>query len=122
MAKDEQSIWHRSSTVRFFRLALSKQVIRPALKTLLIGLFALAIFYGEENWRGTRAWNRYVSNSSIKPDELDLRSYIPKSVPEDDNFAANPVIKGWFVTTSRNAPFTSDRFSKAPPLLIEIDE
>jgi hypothetical protein len=119
MPKSEQSIWQRSTIGRVFRFVFSERVMRLTLKILLVGAVVLALYYGEEDWRGSRAWKIYLSHSGITPDQLDLQTFIPKHVPNDENFAAIPVIKRWFVIKSENDPFNSDHFSKAPPLLIE---
>ena len=119
MSESEQSIWRRSTTVRVFRWVFSERVVRPVLKILLVGIIVLAIYYGEEDWRGSRAWKDYLAHSGITPGQLNLRTYIPKPDPDDENFAAIPTIKRWFVVKSENDPFNSDHFSKAPRSLIE---
>ncbi len=57
----------------------------------------LALFYGEENWRGRRAWTQYRQALEARGEKLDLQSFIPKPVPNEQNFAATPFIQSWFV-------------------------
>jgi hypothetical protein len=91
----------------------------PALSALAIGAVVLIIFYGEEDLRGGWVWKSYLKRTRITAEQLDFHTYIPKPVPDEENFAATPVIKRWFETQSRNEPFKSDHFSKAPPLLVQ---
>lgn len=105
--------------MRGLRCGVSKQVAGPALKILLFGIVALALFYGEERWRANRAWEDYLSHSGLTQGQIDLKTYLPKPVPDDENFAATPVVKGWFAEKSQTTPFSSDHFSKAPPSLIQ---
>jgi hypothetical protein len=52
--------------------------------------------YGEENWRGRRAWNKYRHELEARGEQLDLQAFIPKPVPDEQNFAATPLIQSWF--------------------------
>jgi len=119
MITGKQSIWKRSPIVRFVRWLFSGRIMRPALKIAAAGAVVLVMYYGEEDWRGSRAWNAYLRDSKITAEEMDFHSFIPKPVPDDENFASIPIVKGWFGTPYRNDPFKSDRFSKAPPSLIQ---
>lgn len=56
----------------------------------------IALIYGEESWRGRRAWNKYRQQLETTGAVLDYRAYWPKPVPDDQNFAAIPVIEEWF--------------------------
>ena len=62
----------------------------------------------------------FVSLPVSRHGQLNLQSYIPKPIPDDQNFAATPVVKRWFVKQSANVPFNSDHFSKAPTALIQL--
>ena len=119
MTKGEKSIWQRSTTVRLLRWVFSEHVIRLGFRLFLVGAVVLVLYYGEEDWRGSRAWRLYLSRSGITPSQLDLQTYVPKPVSDDENFAAIPVIQSWFVVGSRTGMFDCDHFSQAPPLLIE---
>jgi hypothetical protein len=50
----------------------------------------IALIYGEENWRGRRAWNRYRQELEAQGAQLDFKAFIPKEVSPADNFAATP--------------------------------
>src|SRR6266849_5825225 len=92
----QPSIWQRSTIVRFFRWLFSWRVIRRALIVLAWTATIIALFYGEENWRGRRAWNKYRRELEARGEQLNLKSFIPKPVPDEQNFAATPFIQSWF--------------------------
>lgn len=73
------------------------------------------LFYAEENWRGARAWNKYRQQLEASGAQLDLAAFIPKPVPDEQNFAATPFIKAWFDGEKRGQPdkLWSDSFSLA---------
>jgi hypothetical protein len=56
----------------------------------------IALIYAEENWRGRRAWNKQRQLMEARGEQLDLKAFIPKPVPAEQNFAATPFIKSWF--------------------------
>lgn len=75
-------------------------------------LFALvAIFYAEEDWRGQRDWNQYRKTIEARGESLDFRSYIPKPVPDDQNFCATPSLKSFFQTN--NSILSNDLYARA---------
>lgn len=86
----------RSTTARFLRWLRRWCTLRR----LLIGLGWLAalaaLFHGVENWRGRRAWNQYRQALEARGEPLDFKALIPKPVPDDQNFAATPLVKSWF--------------------------
>src|ERR1051325_2725247 len=49
-----------------------------------------ALFYAEEDWRGTRAWHQYRRKSEADGAQLDLAAFVPQPVPDEQNFAATP--------------------------------
>jgi hypothetical protein len=53
------------------------------------------IFYAEEDWRGQRDWNRYRQAVEARGESLDFRAYIPKPVPDAENFAASDIVQSW---------------------------
>jgi hypothetical protein len=67
------------------------------VKRGLFGLACLAtlvaLFYAEENWRGRRAWNNYVSECEAAGASMDWRTYIPPQIPDDQNLAMCPLFK-----------------------------
>jgi hypothetical protein len=78
-----------------------RRTLRPCggrwWRRVLFGLGALAalvvIFYAEEDWRGQRDWNQYRQAIEARGESLDLKFYIPKPVPDDQNFAASPMMR-----------------------------
>ena len=95
-AKAEPSIWERSNIVRSFRWLCSWRGIRRVLIVLAWTVTIIGLWYGEENWRGRHAWNRYREATEARGVSLDYATYIPKSVPDEQNFAATPFLKTFF--------------------------
>ena len=79
-----------------FRRLFSWRTIRRCLFALVCLLTLVALFYAEENWRGRHAWNTYRRELEARGEQLDFRAFIPKPVPDDQNFAATPFLKAWF--------------------------
>jgi hypothetical protein len=74
----------------------------------------VALFHGEENWRGRRAWNQYRHELEARGEQLDYAALVPKPVPDDQNFAATPAIKAWFEATipKDDDPKWDDNYSR----------
>jgi hypothetical protein len=105
----QPSIWERSTLVRFFRWLFSWRVIRRILIVLAWTVTIIALLYGEENWRGRRAWTKYRKQLEARGEQLDFKAFIPKPIPDEQNFAATPLIQSWF---PRNSLKWEDNFSK----------
>jgi len=86
----------RSTTVRFCRWLCSWRTLRRLLIVLAWLVTLVALFHGEETWRGRRAWHQYRRELEAQGEQLDYAALIPKPVPDEQNFAATPVIKSWF--------------------------
>ena len=70
---------------------------------IMAGVVAIiVVFYGEENWRGKRAWEQYKRQSQAQGEKLDWDAYIPASVPDDQNIFAAPKMTAWFVGRGGN--------------------
>jgi hypothetical protein len=54
----------------------------------LITLAVLAVVF--EGWRGKRAWLKLKAELEAKGERFDLAAFIPKPVPEAENFAMTP--------------------------------
>src|ERR1035441_5736704 len=93
---DQSSMVERSPTVRFCRWLFSWRGLRCLLILLAWFVTLVTLFHGEENWRGRRAWDQYRRTLEAKGEPLDYAALIPKPVPDEQNFAATPVIKSWF--------------------------
>ncbi|MBI2925680.1 MAG: hypothetical protein HYY24_08250 [Verrucomicrobia bacterium] len=81
---------------RLFRWFLSWRILGRVLIGIAVLVTLIGIFYAEENWRGRRAWNQYRRELEAHGAQLDWQALWPKPVPDDQNFAATPVIKTWF--------------------------
>ena len=54
----------------------------------LLGLALLvALFYGEENWRGRRSWENYQHKLRARGEVVDAKTLVPPPVPDEKNFA-----------------------------------
>src|SRR5438045_683193 len=93
----QPSIWERSTLLRFFRWLFTWRGIRSILIVLAWIATIIALIYGEENWRGRRAWNNYRHELEARGEQLDYKAFIPKPVPDEQNFAATPFVKAWFI-------------------------
>src|SRR5881628_2377901 len=92
----QPSVWERSTLVRFFRWLFSWRGIRRVLIVLAWTATLIALLYGEENWRGRRTWNQYRQAIEARGEQLDFKAFIPKPVPDEQNFAATPLVQSWF--------------------------
>jgi hypothetical protein len=106
MNDQPKSIWRREILPdlvifrwpeRFLRWLFSWRGLRRILIVLAWAATIIALFYGEEHWRGRRAWNNYRQGLEARGEQLDLKAFIPKAVPEEQNFAATPFVQSWFV-------------------------
>ncbi|PYJ05721.1 MAG: hypothetical protein DME25_07960, partial [Verrucomicrobia bacterium] len=101
MNDQPKSIWRRELLPhaailkwprRFFRWLFSWRGLRRSLIVLAWTATIIALFYGEENWRGRRAWNNYRHELEARGETLDLKGFIPKPVPDDQTFAMPPLL------------------------------
>jgi hypothetical protein len=64
---------------------------------VVLGLVsAVALFYGEENWRGRRAWERYQRELVLRGEPVAPAEVIPPRVPDSENFAMTPFLAPLF--------------------------
>lgn len=65
------------------------------VKRFALGLACLitliALFYAVENFRGYRAWQNYKLAAEAKGESFDIASLISPPVPDDQNFAMQPI-------------------------------
>ncbi len=94
---------------------------KSVIRKLLIGLAWLvtivALFYAEEDWRGSHEWNSYRQQLETSGAQLDYAAFIPKPVPDDQNFAVIPVIDSWFTQRTNFAKKWADIYSLASSML-----
>jgi hypothetical protein len=98
-----------------------KNTGRTVVRRILIGLAWLitiiVLFYAEEDWRGSHEWNHYRQQLDASGAQLDLTRFIPKPVPDDQNFAAIPVIESWFTQRTNFDRKWADNYSLAYSML-----
>ena len=102
---------------RLFRRLFNWRVIRKMLIGLAWLVTIVALFYAEEDWRGWHEWNLYRQQLEASGAQLDYAAFIPKPVPDDQNFAAIPVIESWFTQRTNFAKKWADNYSLASSML-----
>ena len=82
------------------------------------------LFYTEEDWRGARAWNNYRQELEAGGAQLDLAAFVPLPVPDEQNFAATPLVKSWFErgTFAANDRRWEDNYSRVAGQVSEPGE
>ena len=99
---------------RLFGRLFSWRMIRRCLFALVCLATLLALYYAEENWRGRRAWNKYRQELEARGEQLDYSSFIPKPVPDEQNFAATTFVESWFEKRSPDESwYAKDNYSRA---------
>jgi hypothetical protein len=53
---------------------------------------AIALFYTEEDWRGSHAWNQFQLQAEAHGVPVDFASVVPQPVPADLYFALTPLV------------------------------
>ena len=104
-SSDQPGLWQRSTTRRFLKWLFTWRTARRVLVSFAVIATMVALFYAEEDFRGKRAWDEYRRELEARGEQLDWKAIIPKPVPDDQNFAAIPLIQSWFV---RSNAFNSD--------------
>ena len=91
------------------------------VRRMLIGLAWLVtltvLFYAEEDWRGWHAWNQYRRQLEAAGGQLDYKTFIPKSVPTDQNFAAMPLVEFWFADRTNFTKRWTDNYFLASQMV-----
>src|SRR6266700_4224081 len=139
MNDQHKSIWKREILPeaaifrwpgRFMRWFFTRRNLRRMVILLAWTATVVALFYGEEHWRGRRAWTQYRQELERRGGQLDLKAFIPKPVPDEQNFAATPFIRSWFERATNaeqqsvlNDPWKDD-FAQADKLVLnqKLDE
>ena len=92
----EPSMASRSELARFFRWFFSWRGLRRILIVFAWTATVIALFYGVEDWHGNHAWNKYRRELEARGEQLDFKSLTPKPIPDEQNFAATPLVRSWF--------------------------
>jgi len=111
---NQMSAWQRSTTRRFLKWLFSWQTARRMLIGVACIITLWALFCAEENVRGKYTWDKYRQELEARGEQLDFREFIPKPVPDDQNFAATPLIKSWFPRQTSDQ--WKDNYSRAENL------
>ena len=69
---------------------------------VLFLVIAIPAFYGIENWRGKRAWEKCKAELEAKGEKLDAKDFIPPPVSDAQNFAASPLFQPLFDYTRKS--------------------
>ncbi len=91
---------------RFCHWLFSWRILRRGLITSAWVVTLIALFYGEQDWSGRSAWDKYSSNLAAQGEQLDFQTFIPQTIPDSENFAANPEVQNWFVRYTNNSLLT----------------
>jgi len=60
---------------------------------VVLGVVVLvALFYGEEDWRGRRAWTKYQQQLAKRGEPVNPSQVVPAPVPDAENFAMTPFL------------------------------
>jgi hypothetical protein len=73
---------------------LLRLLLRHWRQTLLgLACFAslVVLCYAEEDWRDWRAWENFKRECAARGQSFDLKSVVPPTVPDDQNFALTPI-------------------------------
>ncbi len=111
------------ATQRLFNWLFRWRTIRRGLIVFAWIITFIALFYGEEDWRGSRAWNHYRDGLVAQGAQLDFKAFVPTPIPDSENFAANPEVQSWFVRETNGATisftnvWTSDAYTAGRSLV-----
>ncbi|MGP8198590.1 MAG: hypothetical protein ACLQU4_03705 [Limisphaerales bacterium] len=91
-------------------------LMRRGLVALAWIVSLIALCYGVIDWRGRHAWNEYRQNYEAHVAPLEFAAFIPKPIPDSENFAATPFVQSWFKQDT-NFLFGHDTFSQVDKML-----
>jgi len=89
---------------------------RRILLAFGLAVVAVVFLYLVIDWRDGHAWNAYYRSVDKPGASLDFHSYIPKEIPDANNFGATAVVQSWFKNDT-NVVFDHDAYSKAGKLI-----
>jgi hypothetical protein len=87
---------------------MPKSKTERALFVFGILLLLVGFSYGLADWRGNGAWEKYKHEWEAKGEKFDFKDFVPKPVPDEQNFALTPiVVKSYAANLSKSdsAPF-----------------
>jgi len=69
------------------------RIARWLIAAVIVCITLVALFYAVEDWRGRAAWVQCKRELEAKGERLDWAAYVPKRVPDDQNFARTLVLE-----------------------------
>jgi hypothetical protein len=66
--------------------------VRRGLVSIAALVTLVALFYAEENWRGSHDWGKYQREWEAKGEKFDRQAFVPPPVPDEQNFAMTPFL------------------------------
>src|SRR4051812_39220949 len=69
------------------------RIARWLIAAVIACVTLIALFYAVEDWRGRAAWARGKRELEAKGERLDWAAYVPKRVPDEQNFARTPLLQ-----------------------------
>lgn len=93
---NQASLVERSPLLRLAHWLIQPRTLGRLSCAVLTLVTLVAIFYAEERWRGHRAWENYKAQLGAKAVELNYDTFIPPTVPDDQNFAQTPFLAPLF--------------------------
>ncbi|HUZ06042.1 MAG TPA: hypothetical protein VMV89_00995, partial [Candidatus Paceibacterota bacterium] len=81
---------------------------RRILITLAVFATLIALLSAEEDWRGKRAWDNYKREWEAKGEKFDWQTFVPPSVPDDQNFFCAPIFTNMLNGKIVMNPYHSD--------------
>jgi hypothetical protein len=79
-----------------FRSCVRAVFSRRSLYALIVLVTLIALYHAEENFRGKRAWERYRQEAEARGVKFDFAAFIPPPIPDEQNAAANRIVREWF--------------------------
>ena len=113
-------MWERSTIHHFLRWLFSARTLRRGLIALAWIVSLIALYYGIVDWRGRHAWNEYRQNYEAHVAPLELQAYIPKPIPDSENFATTPFVQSWMrhgTNYDTNSLFDQDAWGRASKMI-----
>jgi hypothetical protein len=93
---------------------MPKSKTERALFVFGILLLLVGFSYGLADWRGNGAWEKYKHEWEAKGEKFDFKDFIPKPVPDEQNFALTPIVVKSYAANLSN----SDSVPFPPPVSI----
>jgi hypothetical protein len=87
-----------------------KRWVRRGFVGLLCFATLIVLFYAVEDYRGAKAWESVKSRLEARGENLDFNALIPPPIPDDENFAATPLLAALFDYTREPESWENIRY------------